>query len=71
MKFELDLLYKNIYRDKDSAFTVDEIIKQDLYGANLVVTWYKMTDSGRYISIGIDGEFYIPKDEILHYVEVI
>lgn len=70
MKFEEGLLYKNIYRDKDSAFCVDEIIKQDLYGANLVVTWYKMTDTDRYISIGVDGEFYIPKDEILHYVEV-
>lgn len=70
MKFKVDEMYKNIVRDKNMGFTVDEIKKQDSFGADLVVTWYQQTDSGRYISIGVDGDFYIPKDELMHYVEV-
>lgn len=69
-KFIQNNLYKNIYKDPNVAFSVDEIIKQDNYGVDLIVTWYQLTDNGRYISIGVDGEFFIPKDQLLHYVEV-
>lgn len=71
MKFKLDSMYKNIYRDKHMAFSVDKIISQKADPIELEVTWYTLTDKGRYISNGIKGTFYIPKAEKFHYVEAL
>lgn len=70
MKFEKDELYRNIFKDKDMAFTVDETLSQNNYGADLIVTWFKLTDGGRYVSVGISGEFHIPKEQVMHYILV-
>lgn len=64
-------MYKNILRDEDIAFSVEEILGQDHNGADLIVIWYKETQGGRYVSMGIDsGEFHISKNEVMHYIEV-
>lgn len=70
MKFEKNEMYKNIFKDVDVAFTVDEILAQNHHGADLIVTWYKYTANGRWVSVGVSGEFHIPKDSVLHYVPV-
>lgn len=70
MRFEINKLYKNIYTSPDTAFEVDEIVDQNKNGADLRVTWYKLTDGGRYVSIGVSGDYYIAKDQLFHYVEV-
>jgi hypothetical protein len=63
-------MYKNLYKDEKMAFIVDEVLGQGANGSDLVVTWYQQTDNGRYISIGIDGEFHIPKDSVMYYMEI-
>ncbi len=63
-------MYKNLLKDKDVAFIVDEVLSQGSRGADLVVTWYKQTDNGRYITIGVTGEFHVPKDQIMYYLEI-
>lgn len=68
MNFRKDDMYKNLFRDEDVAFTVDEILSENNYGADLIVTWFKLTNGGRYVSVGISGEFHVPKDQIMHYV---
>lgn len=70
MKFEKDGFYRNIFKDVDVAFTVDELLSQNNYGADLIVTWFKLTNGGRYVSVGISGEFHIPKDQVMHYILV-
>jgi hypothetical protein len=70
MKFKIGSLYKNLYTSKNNAFRVDEIVKQDKNGADMVVTWFTLTDDGKYITMGIDGDYYIAKDKLFHYVEV-
>lgn len=70
MKFEQGNMYKNIYRDKDMAILVDEVLSDDKNGTSLMVTWYKQDDKGRYLTVGIEGEFYITKDQKWHYVLV-
>ena len=70
MKFEKDGFYRNIFKDVDVAFTVDELLSQNNYGADLIVTWFKLTKDGRYVSVGISGEFHIPKDQVMHYIPV-
>lgn len=70
MKFIKDKMYKNLLKDKDVAFIVDEILSQDATGADLIVTWYQQTNGNRYVSMGIDGEFHISKEQIMHYMEI-
>lgn len=71
MKFEKDLMYKNIFKDKNMAFIVDEVLSQNSHrGTDLIVTWYQQTADGRYVSIGINGEFHVSKDSVMHYVEI-
>lgn len=70
MKFKKDSMYKNLFKDKEVAFYVDEVLGQDSSGADLVVTWFKLSQDGRYVSMGIDGEFHVPKDMLFHYLEV-
>ncbi len=71
MKFEVNEMYKHLMVDKDTAFIVDEIVSQKSNKEiELVVTWYKKTDSGRYVSIGMNGEFNIPYDSRYHYIRV-
>lgn len=70
MKFQIDNMYKNILKDKNNAFLVTEVLEQTKNGVHLEVQWYQLTDSGKYITIGVDGDFYIPKNQILHYVLV-
>lgn len=67
--FEKDKMYKNLLKDQDVAFIVDEILSDDHNGADLMVTWFKK-DKGRYIGIGVSGEYHIPKVHIMHYMEI-
>lgn len=70
MKFVKDKMYKNLLKDKDVAFIVDEVLQQGTSGADLIVTWYQQTSSNRYVSMGIDGEFHISKEQTMHYMEI-
>jgi hypothetical protein len=70
VRFQVDKMYKNIYKDPNVAFIVDEILSQDKDGSSLIVTWYKNTDGGRYVSIGVNGDFYISKDQSMYYMEI-
>lgn len=71
MRFEVDGMYKNLFRDKDMAFIVDKVVSQKKnQGAELEVTWYKKTDGGQYVSVGINGDFFVPEDEKYHYIKV-
>lgn len=70
MQFKQHSMYKNVYTSPDAAFIVDEIIKQDKNGADMVVTWYKLTQDGRYVSIGHSGEFYVAKSQSMYYLQV-
>lgn len=70
MKFNKNEMYKNLFKDQDIAFEVDEVLSQNNYGADLIVTWFKLTNGGRYVSMGISGEFHIPKDQVMHYIPV-
>ena len=68
MTFKTSEMYRNILKDKDNAFLVDEVLEANSKGVHLSVTWYKKTTDGRYITIGVEGEFYIPKSQLSHYV---
>ena len=70
MRFETGNMYYNMFKDTKNAFVVDEVLSQGANGADLIVTWFQKTDDGRYISIGIDGEFHVPKEQIPYYMEV-
>jgi hypothetical protein len=70
MRFEENKLYKNLYTSPDTAFMVNKIIRQDKNGCDMEVSWYKKTDNGRYITIGVDGDYYIAREQKFHYVEV-
>jgi N6-adenosine-specific RNA methylase IME4 len=70
MNFRKDDMYKNLFKDEDVAFTVDEILSENNYGADLIVTWFKLTNGGRYVSMGISGEFHVPKDQVMYYVPI-
>lgn len=70
MRFEKDLFYKNLFTDSNMSFKVDRILSQNHRGADLIVSWYQLTDLGKYITIGIEGEFHVPKDQVMHYLEV-
>ena len=69
MKFEKNKMYYNILKDSDVAFIVDEVLSSDNTGCDLIVTWYKKVGS-RYVSIGVEGEYHIPKYNIPHYMEI-
>ena len=62
-------MYKNIYKDPETAFIVDKIISESVEGVELLVTWYKK-DNSKYVAIDYQGEFFIPKNNILHYIKL-
>ena len=71
MKFETNKMYKNVYKDQNTAFHVDEIIEQKV-GKDILldVTWYQLTSDGRYVTVGVSGEFAIPQESKWYYLEV-
>ncbi len=70
MKFEINEMYKNIYKDTNMAFIINSHVSRNKNEVVVNVDWYQLADNGRYISIGINQDFAIPREMQLYYVKI-
>lgn len=70
LSFKRNEMYKNLYKDVDMAFMVKNIVFKDKNVTTLNVDWYKKTEYGKYITIGVTGDFDIPKSQEPYFVKV-
>lgn len=70
MKYKNNEMYKHIYKDPKLAFRIRQQVYRDKSVTTLNVDWYQKTEYGKYISIGINQDFDIPKSSEQFYVKV-
>ena len=70
VSFVIGNMYKHLYKDKNMAFVVKQVLQKDKNETVLFVDWYQKTEYDKYITIGISGEYTIYKNENVYYIKV-